>query len=273
MAVILYAVIILGGAAILLPFWAEAAKKLGLVRLNYRGLPTVQSMGVVFIALFPAAGLWARTSGLIPAGLLSRFVIVVIGFGLLGLLDDILGDGKSKGFGGHLRRLFSGGGFSTGLLKAVLGFIVSFWAVSGLPGFFPTALWRAALVALSANFLNLLDLRPGRSLKGFFLLAALVIWQIPQEAVVLLLLPFLLTALVYFPRDLAGEGMLGDTGANSLGGIAGLAAAYGGGAGFQIVLMALLIFIHILAEKKSLTKIIAGNYFLRYIDHLGRTRL
>jgi UDP-N-acetylmuramyl pentapeptide phosphotransferase/UDP-N-acetylglucosamine-1-phosphate transferase len=139
-----------------------------------------------------------------------------------------------------------------------------------LPGIFLLIFWRAVLTALSANLLNLLDLRPGRSIKSFLMLSFIYIWRVPGDAGILLLFPFWLASLVYLPWDLQGKGMLGDAGANVLGGVLGLAIVLTAPAAFQIGYMAVLVGIHVLAERVSFTKLISANYFLRFLDTLGR---
>ena len=108
---------------------------------------------------------------------------------------------------------------------------------------------RAALVALSANLLNLVDLRPGRALKVFFVLAFISVCLVPGETSVLLLFPFLLAALVYLPQDLAAQGMLGDAGANVLGGVLGLNLVLNAPALWQLLYFTVLVLIHLLTEK------------------------
>ncbi|MDW7652359.1 MAG: hypothetical protein SCM57_13620, partial [Bacillota bacterium] len=222
MALMGYLVVILAGSLIIIPLWADVLRMAGHLEPNYRGRAIPQSMGAIYTPVFILAAGWALWWGLVPADILLRALIVAVGMGLLGLVDDIWGDARAKGFAGHFRRLIQGE-VTTGLIKAAAGFLIAAWAVAGLPGFLLLLIWRASIVALSANLINLLDLRPGRSLKGFFLLSLLYAWRVPSETGITLLFPFLLASLVYLPWDLAGKGMLGDAGANVLGGMLGLA--------------------------------------------------
>lgn len=270
MAVFLYIALTLAAVILLVPIWADMLRAAGHMKSNYCAKSIPQSMGSILLPIFLLSAALALWSGIIPPVILRRAAIVVFGMGLLGLLDDIWGDEKSRGFKGHFLRLFRHGEISTGLAKAVAGYIIALWAVNGLPGFFLLLFWRAALVALSANLLNLLDLRPGRSLKAFFIVSLILVWRAPAENGILLLFPFWLASLVHFPIDLKARGMLGDTGANVLGGIVGLAVVLTAPAFFQVIYMALLIGVHVLAEKISLTKLIAENALLRFLDTAGR---
>ncbi len=270
MAQALYLPVTLAAVVMLLPVWAELVKISGHMEANYRGRSVPQSMGGVLVPVFAASSAWALLTGLLPAGLLLRAAVTVAGFGLLGFADDIWGDGRSRGFGGHFRRLWRNGEVSTGVMKAVGGFLVAVWAVAGLPGFFLLLFWRAALVALSANLFNLMDLRPGRSLKVFFLCSLAYAFFVRSEPGILLLFPGLLTALACLPRDLNGSGMLGDAGANALGGLLGLVVVLTAPAAFHLTWFAVLVLVHGAAERVSLTEVIRSNPLLNYLDMLGR---
>jgi hypothetical protein len=269
MTLVIYIVIIVAVSLVAVPLWGEILRSAGHLEVNYMGRAIPQSMGAIIPIVFLVAALWARWTGLLTIDLVVRMAIVVLGLGILGLLDDIWGDSRTKGFAGHFRQFFKGE-ITTGLLKAVAGFLIALWAVAGLPGFFLLLLWRAIIVALSANLLNLLDLRPGRSLKGFFFLAILYAWLVPSETGILLLFPFLLASLVYFPWDLSGSGMLGDAGANVLGGALGLVVVLTAPAFFQVPYFLMLVIIHLVAEQISLSRLISHNPLLRFFDHLGR---
>lgn len=76
--------------------------------------------------------------------------------------------------------------------------------------------------------------------------------------------------LVYFPEDLKANVMMGDTGSNVLGMSLGISSIlifdlYG-----KLIILALLILLHIFAEKYSLTALIEKNKVLNYLDMLGR---
>ena len=270
MTILLYLVVIFVAALFFIPLWAWLLRLVGHQTVNYRGRSVPQSMGGVYLLVFMLAAALANRTGLISLEILTRMLIVTLGFGFLGLVDDIWGDRRDKGFGGHFKRLFAHGQVSTGLFKAVAGFLLSLWAVAGLPGIFLHMFWRTMLVALAANLLNLLDLRPGRSLKGFFLLTLLYVALVPSEAGILLMFPFMLTSLVYLPDDLAEKGMLGDAGANVLGGVLGLTVVLTAPVTFQVALFILLLVMNIIAERVSLTQLIVKTPLLYFLDNLGR---
>src|SRR5207249_359864 len=122
-----------------------------------------------------------------------------------------------RGLRGHLAAL-RGGRVTTGLLKAGGGLALGAWIGSRLS---PTAgvVLAAPLIALSANAMNLLDLRPLRALKLFWLLGAAMVWGGSPP------LAQLLGLSVPYARLEAGRAvMLGDTGANALGGVLGVTA-------------------------------------------------
>lgn len=83
----------------------------------------------------------------------------------------------------------------------------------------------------------------------------------------------LLTApnvLAYFNKDLKAKAMMGDTGSNVLGISIGILFVLGYSGPIRISWLVVLVLIHILTEKYSLTKIIEKNKFLSFIDKLGR---
>lgn len=270
MTVLLYLVLAFLTAAVLIPLWTGLTEKYGHLQNNYCGRPVPQSAGMVFIPVYACAAAWGRLCRLLQPAEAAGVFIIAAGFGLLGLIDDFEYEEKAKGFSGHLRSLIEKGRITTGLLKAVFGFPLSLSAAYLLTGNIIPAFPQACITALSANFLNLLDLRPGRALKGFFLLAWAAILLQPRESVVLLLVPFLLCAMALFPRDLAGRAMLGDCGVNILGGVAGFLMACYAPPGPRLVYFLLLLIVHGLAEKISFSRLIENSPPLLFLDRLGR---
>lgn len=126
----------------------------------------------------------------------------------------------------------------------------------------------AVLVAGSANLVNLLDLRPGRALK------------VTTAAGLALLAPgrsrsmasALVGAAAVLPEDLAGESMLGDCGANALGGLLGLALVRGLGPRGRLVAAATVTGLTLASERVSFTRVIESTPGLRELDAWGRPR-
>ena len=117
--------------------------------------------------------------------------------------------------------------------------------------------------------MNLLDLRPGRAIKVYILIMVGIFITLTGyiKLLPLLILP---NVLAYFNYDLKAKAMMGDTGSNVLGISIGILFVMGYSLKVRIAWLVFLVFIHILTEKYSLTKIIENNKVLNYIDKLGR---
>lgn len=270
-------------AAALLPRLEGA----GLRRPNYRGRPVATGLGVVVpagllagtavLALVGGAGFPAVATGdgapgpvrppLQAAGDAPPFQLLaaVAVAGLAGLLDDLLGD-PVRGWRGHLGEA-ARGRFTAGQMKIlVLG--LAALALGPTAAGPATRLAAAGVMAGCANGLNLLDRRPGRALKAFFL-GWLALGSL-SPAAALQLLPLAGAALVLLPLDLAERAMLGDAGSNALGAGLGWALAAHLPPPALAAFLAALVLLHVLAEFRSLTTLIEAVPPLRWLDGLGR---
>lgn len=210
-------------------------------------------------------------------------LVVGLGYGILGLLDDLAGGrpGDPKGFGGHLRAL-ARGRLTTGGLKLFGGVVVALAAAGQIaagagrePG---AVLVAAAVIALSANLANLFDRAPGRCIKVTLLAFAALLVVVASGAGALdgrakaLQAPFVVVgALVaILPVDLGERLMLGDTGANVAGGLAGLTLVLAVGRPGQLLAAAGLLVLNVVSERVSFSRVIEAVRPLRWFDHLGR---
>lgn len=183
---------------------------------------------------------------------------------LAGLLDDIFGEDTTKGLGGHLGFFLKERVFNTGLLKILLTTLAAIYLLLPYDSLFFLDL---LLLLLATNTINLLDLRPGRAMKGFFLVSLLLL---PFKDASLVLLFFSLPFFYYLPLDLRGEGMLGDTGSNLLGALLGYLSLQVFNLNLRLSLLLLLLLLHALAEIYSFSRIIDKNQLLKRLDLLGR---
>ncbi len=239
-------------------------------QMNYRGKKVPRAGGFLFFLSFVLAGCWQVI--FFPQSGLQFFALLylVTGLSLLGLADDFFGNNKSKGFRGHIGNFVKNKEISTGLIKALYGLIISLTAVAFNrvePG---EIILAGLIVALSSNSFNSLDLRPGRALKIFMFLSLFIILTTRDRNLTLLLFPFLATLLVYLPYELGEYVMLGDSGANALGGVIGYLLVIGFSVEVQVFFLLLLIIWQIFSDTFSLTKIIASNRLLNSFDNLGR---
>jgi len=245
----------------------------GLVRENWRGreLPFPGGIAIVAAAVV-ALGVCAALAQLAGADVFEPgFGLVVtyaLGVGLLGLIDDLL-SGSSRGWRGHGRAVL-GGGFSTGALKAVGSLGLALFVLSGQGYANGDYVLAVALLVLTTNLFNLLDLRPGRAWKAFLLLAAgltLGTWDAaPLWALGLFAAPVLIAGLY----DLRERAMLGDTGANLIGGLAGLWLVLSLGTTGQLFALAVVLALTVYGEFRSLSALIERTPLLRQIDSIGR---
>ncbi len=231
-------------------------------RTNHRGETVSLIEGPVAALGIASGALLARHAS---SRLRAAAAIAALGAGAFGALDDLRGSGTDRGFRGHLAALRSGR-VTTGAVK-VAGLGATGWVAARTAGHRGAdAVVSGAVVAGMANLTNLLDLRPGRSLKLALLLApALVVGS--GEG---LLGPPVGAAVALLPDDLAERSMLGDTGANALGAALGLAAAVTYGRAGRCLLLVALVAATLASERVSFTEVIARTPALRALDELGR---
>jgi UDP-GlcNAc:undecaprenyl-phosphate/decaprenyl-phosphate GlcNAc-1-phosphate transferase len=267
-------------AALCLRPWLADMLRTGLARENYRGVRVAFPSGAALIAvsllaLAPLAVLDDRADLDVLDPELRRWIVYVLGVAMLGLLDDALGRGAStdtpRGWRGHARAVLSGG-FSTGAIKAVGALALAAYAVSGTGREGVDYFGDLALLLLATNLFNLLDLRPGRVEKAFAaLLVALCLgaWTAePLETLGLFIGPVAVGA--WF--TLRERAMLGDTGSNLVGALAGISLLVCLGETGRWIALAVVAALTIYGEFRSISKTIDEIPPLRWIDSLGRVR-
>jgi UDP-GlcNAc:undecaprenyl-phosphate GlcNAc-1-phosphate transferase len=251
----------------------------GLLRPNYRGAPVPLAGGLVLLAglLAGEVGLAiayvAGGGGHAAAVFLSRdhggLAVVALGFFAVGLVDDLAGGGRARGFRGHLRALASGE-LTAGAVKAFGGMAIAFVVGALWEHAVARTLLDAGVIALSANFVNLLDVRPGRATKVFaagWVALAAAAWG---SAWVMLSLPVAVAAVIWFGPDLRERAMLGDAGANALGAVLGGGVALTLAVRGRLIVLILLVAVTVASERWSFSAAIDAVSPLRWLDRLGR---
>ncbi|HEV2809070.1 MAG TPA: hypothetical protein VGV93_01565 [Acidimicrobiales bacterium] len=250
-----------------------------LARVNHRGttLPTAGGLVLVVAGLAVAAGASvAEASGWRGAGRAAPEILVVatlLGFALLGLVDDVAGEGADgRGFRGHLGAL-AGGRLTTGSLKLIGGGALSVAVCAPFSG---DGLARLAvdalLVALAANTTNLFDRAPGRALKVStlaFIVLALATGAPESLAGVGVVSG---AGLALLTADLGERVMLGDTGANALGGVLGLGVVLATAPTTRLAVLLGLLGVNAAGEVVSFSRVIDALPPLRALDRAGRRR-
>ena len=220
-------------------------------RTNHRGATVSLTSG-------PALALATTCAAALP---LPAAAAAGLAAAALGAYDDVAGaraqERGAKGLRGHLRALRAGR-VTAGTVKVVGLGVSGLLAAALLPGR-RDVLVGGAVVAGTANLLNLLDLRPGRALK-VGLAGALALGQ-PGVAG---------AAAALLPGDLAERTMLGDAGANALGAVLGLAAVDRLDARGRRAALAVLVALTGASEVVSYTRVIDAVPPLRAVDRWGR---
>jgi UDP-GlcNAc:undecaprenyl-phosphate GlcNAc-1-phosphate transferase len=288
-------------AALLAPALLRALSDAGQTRLNYRERPLPYAFGVLALA--------AALPALIPLMLVQRLAservfypvalpiaVYALGVLALGLVDDTLArpkpraaparsdadapseaasarptvdPGAPRGWRGHGAALLRGE-LTTGVLKAAGSLGLALFAMSFLDLSDGRWLLAAGVLVLATNVFNLLDLRPGRAIKAFVLLGAgLTIGAVDVRPLWALGL-FSAPALVAGVYDVRERAMLGDTGANLLGALAGLWLVLTLSATGQLVALALLAAITLYGELRSISTLVEKTPGLRALDSWGR---
>jgi UDP-N-acetylmuramyl pentapeptide phosphotransferase/UDP-N-acetylglucosamine-1-phosphate transferase len=200
-------------------------------------------------------------------------ILACVGFGLLGLLDDLLESGDDHGFSGHVRAL-ARGRVTTGIMKLIGGGALAL-VIAAAPGpeGRPQLLVDAAVIALAANLGNLLDLRPGRLLKVGLLAWVPLAVVAGGDAVGVALAPVVGACCAVLPDDLGERLMLGDGGANVLGAVLGLGVVLQCAPGTRVVVVGVLLALNAASEWVSFGRVIHRVAWLRRLDELGRRDL
>ncbi|HUR23028.1 MAG TPA: hypothetical protein VMZ73_04065 [Acidimicrobiales bacterium] len=248
-----------------------------LQRENYRGNVLPTAAGIVLpLALLVveagrsmagAAGVGGATG---PDRARVAVALVAVGMGMAGAFDDVAGSDDARGFRGHLSAL-ARGRLTTGGVKLLAGGAVALVAVAPFAGESATRLPAdAALVALAANLGNLFDRAPGRTTKVGF--SAFVILALATGGTTVLTGAAVIAgaAVGLLLDDLHERLMLGDAGANVLGGVVGIGVVTACAPATRNAVLVVVVVLNLASEVVSFGRVISAVAPLRALDGAGR---
>ncbi len=271
MDIIIFVISLLATIAVI-PFIRGMLLSADITEKNYKNNIIPVGMGITFIPVIIINAIvlrWFFKDDPDALRLLLIFLAGIMTVMTMGLIDDLMGNRSTLGLRGHIKSLLKGK-LTTGGLKAVVGGLISLLIGSLFSLDIIEIIVNALIIALFTNLINLLDLRPGRAIKGFLLLSILFIAIGLSAEIRVILISSVAYAAAYLPQDIKAKSMMGDVGSNALGAILGIATAAGYNITVKYIILGLLILTHIITEKYSLTKIIEKNPVLNYFDKLGR---
>src|SRR5215210_4627304 len=263
-------------ALLVVPAGVRGLRDAGFARSNYRGARLAFPLGAILAtsALAPLAFLDDRADLELLDPELRRWITYVVGLAFLGFLDDSLGRGESvtspRGWRGHGRALREGR-LSTGAIKAIGAVALAAYAVSGTGRESLEYLADVALLILATNLFNLLDLRPGRAEKVLLVLGAglcLGGWTLEPVDLMGVFAGAVLVGAWFTLRE---QAMLGDTGSNLTGSIAGVWLLTSLDETGRLIALAVVAALTIFGEFRSISAAVERMPPLRWLDSLGRT--
>ena len=225
--------------------------------------------------LAAAVGLGLASVAL-PPGRRAGAGIVITAASAAGAVDDHFEDrfpAKGKGLKGHIGALREGkvtsGAVKIGLIGA--GAAVGSLAIPRRGGRLRRVVaWvgQSALIAGTANIVNLLDLRPGRALKAAA--AASVVAGTSGAAAAGMRDAIIAVSGVCMRDDLEGRTMLGDLGANAVGAALGYSLALAPSPVLRWSCLSGVVALTLASEKYSFSQVIEETPVLAWADRLGR---
>jgi hypothetical protein len=278
-------VISLAIAAVLAPALLRMLVAGGHTRANYRARALASPFGVLVLlaalaALVPLMLLQVLASVALLHPETVPIALYALGVIALGLVDDTLGEHRDaspqpatgrpvRGVRGHGAALLRGE-LSTGALKAIGSLGLALLATSMLGLSNGRWLLATGVLVLATNVFNLLDLRPGRAVKAFVLLGLGVGLGSGEARPLWAIGLFAAPALVAGVYDVRERAMLGDTGSNLLGALAGLWLVLALSGSGQVIALALLAALTFYGEVRSISDFVERTPGLRHLDSFGR---
>lgn len=252
----------------------------GITDRSYKGETIPTAGGLLIWLLLLVYFVMDRITGAQRLDAIWMLALTVVCFA--GFLDDVKGDKRTKGIRSHWMAWKQNRRITTGFIKAAAAGTAGLMLLRPSQDSLWTLLWQLLLVLLATNAVNLFDARPGRAVKMFFFSMGTLGWSglflagyaLTENGVRMwnALVPVLVGALLLAPCDLKGRVMLGDTGANMLGFTLGFVIVKLTPEVFQAGALTLLIALHALTWRRSLSAMIEANRLLRWLDNAGRRR-
>jgi len=247
------------------------------LRTNFRGT-RVSLMGGPALASGLAAGALVTGVASRRVGVGTAGAVAALAGGAAGLNDDLREDTgqRDKGLRGHLGALREGR-LTTGATKIAAigaGALVAATLVGqdrrrskpvSATAALGDLLLDSVLVAGTSNLVNLFDLRPGRALKvGLIGAATVAAAGAPAQAAAVVG-----PVAASLPADLAELDMLGDSGANALGGVVGVGLTQASRP-VRLAVAAAVVGLTLASEKVSFSRVIERTSALSALDAWGR---
>ena len=221
---------------------------------NFEGRRIFSAGLLLSIALTAGA---ATAWWLSPSTARLALLVAAFGFGILGFIDDSWGNREVSGLRGHVTAALRGH-ITTGFVKLAGGALLAVACATMIGAREAWILADAAVIALWANAINLVDTRPVRAVF------ATSISALPSLPVSFCILA---AAVCWWPLERRRVFMLGDAGSNALGAACGAAFLITvPPASARLAVLVLLIAFHLWTERYSLNALIDGDPTLARFD-------
>lgn len=290
MGFVLFSSVYFGIGLWLLPRVQQFVTAHQIVEKNFKDelIPTAMGifigvMLIVYYILLSTLLMFPPFSGMtamIDMAKFSSYLLALSAVCFVGWLDDTVGDKRVKGFAGHWYKWKQQKIMTTGWIKMWTTGTLALWMCTLLPRStyelveLPLNLHIVIpflLITLMTNALNLLDVRPGRALKFYGLfIVLLAVLGTHWTSYIAYALPVVLCAALLLRHDLRGAMMIGDTGANVLGFALGFCLCVAVSVWAQMIIVIMLIAMHWIAARSSITRVIANVKWLNWFDQWGR---